>query len=486
MALPGRLLRLELRRSAMLWMLPIVGVLFWLGIYRRAMDAEPLWSLRIMRLERDHALQAFGPFVAGAAAWMGSRDGRRGTIELVNVTARARWAAQVVTWGAATGYAIGAYLCCVAIFFAVNAGQVAWGGPPLWPAAVGVTGVAAFSALGFAAGALLPSRYTAPLSATVAFLALLLGQVAAQHNSTFALISPLGLTAHLSPDAGNFYPYLPDLSIAQMMFFAGLTVAALGALGLSSAAGGGWPRQVAAVVTAAGLACTGTALGLTGTAHIGPNGVVIPALHNGASDRKVSFTPTCIHRAVPVCVHPAYQAYAQKVGDGLGQVLSEVAGLPGAPVRVAQAPTFLSARGVFGTASISGSPPVLYVPLGSELQAQSATADLAEQVKTDGAPLIVNHVVGTGSGPGSATGNATRQAVAAALLKAAGMQVISLPQNALPQVIGENQAFAPPAGTPAYAAMLRFAALTPQARRAWLVSHLTALRAGQISPSEVP
>ena len=173
-ALPGRLLRLELRRSAMLWMLPIVGVLFWLGIYRRAMDAAPLWSFRIMRLERDYALQAFGPFVAGAAAWMGSREGRRGTIELVNVTARPRWAARLVTWGATTGYAIGAYLCCVAIFYAINAGQVAWGGPPLWPAAVGITGVAAFSALGFATGALVPSRFTAPLAATVAFLALIM------------------------------------------------------------------------------------------------------------------------------------------------------------------------------------------------------------------------------------------------------------------------------------------------------------------------
>jgi hypothetical protein len=473
-ALPGRLLRLELRRSAMLWMLPIVGVLFWLGIYRRAMDAAPLWSFRIMRLERDYALQAFGPFVAGAAAWMGSREGRRGTIELVNVTARPRWAARLVTWGATTGYAIGAYLCCVAIFYAINAGQVAWGGPPLWPAAVGITGVAAFSALGFATGALVPSRFTAPLAATVAFLALLVGQVAAQHNSTYALISPLGVPAHLPPDAGNFFPYLPDLSIAQMMFFAGLTVAGLGAVGLASATDGRWLRRVAVVVTAAGLACSGTALGLAGTARIGANGIVIPALHNAASDREIRFTPTCIHRAVPVCVHPAYQAYVQKVGDALDPVLSQVAGLPGAPVRVAQAPTFLSKRGVIGAASISGSPPVLYIPLGSELQAQTATADLVDQIKIDGAPLIVDNVIGIGTGPGSAPGSAAQQAVAAALLKAAGMQLIALPQGA------------PPAGTPAYAAMLRFAALTPQARRAWLADHLTALRAGQISPSEVP
>jgi hypothetical protein len=41
-------------------------------------------------------------------------------------------------------------------------------------------------------------------------------------------------------------------------------------------------------------------------------------------------------------------------------------------------------------------------------------------------------------------------------------------------------------GSPAYAAAERFAALAPSARRTWLVRHLTALRAGQISPAQLP
>ena len=44
--LPGRLLRLELRRNAMLWMLPLLGALFWFGIYRPSMAVPPLWNLR--------------------------------------------------------------------------------------------------------------------------------------------------------------------------------------------------------------------------------------------------------------------------------------------------------------------------------------------------------------------------------------------------------------------------------------------------------
>ena len=42
----ARLLRLELRRNAMLWMLPAALALFWFTTYRKAMAMPPLWSLR--------------------------------------------------------------------------------------------------------------------------------------------------------------------------------------------------------------------------------------------------------------------------------------------------------------------------------------------------------------------------------------------------------------------------------------------------------
>jgi hypothetical protein len=41
-------------------------------------------------------------------------------------------------------------------------------------------------------------------------------------------------------------------------------------------------------------------------------------------------------------------------------------------------------------------------------------------------------------------------------------------------------------GSPAGLAARRFAALTPAARHDWLAQHLTALRAGQISLTELP
>src|SRR5262249_20281084 len=65
-------------------------------------------------------------------------------------------------------------------------------------------------------------------------------------------------------------------------------------------------------------------------------GVVIPALHAVASARPVPYVPVCAHSAVPVCVQPAYRSYLPAVTAALGPLLEQVAGLPGAPVRVTQ------------------------------------------------------------------------------------------------------------------------------------------------------
>lgn len=97
----ARLLRLELHHSAILWMAPILGALFYFTTYRSVIALPALWDLRATTALR-HGVVAFAPFVAGAAAWMGSRDGRRGTTEIVAATARSRWSAQLANWAATT------------------------------------------------------------------------------------------------------------------------------------------------------------------------------------------------------------------------------------------------------------------------------------------------------------------------------------------------------------------------------------------------
>ena len=167
----GRLLRLELLNNAMLWMLPVAAALFWLTTYRKAMAMPPLWNMRARALQSG-ALLAFASPVAGAAAWMGSREGRRHTTDLVTVTARPRWVRQLATWAATTCWALVGYLGCVAVLYGVTAQQATWGGPLWWPAVVAAASLPALSALGFAAGAAVPSRFTAPLATIAAFFVL--------------------------------------------------------------------------------------------------------------------------------------------------------------------------------------------------------------------------------------------------------------------------------------------------------------------------
>jgi hypothetical protein len=491
----ARLLRIELRRNAMLWMLPLLAALFWFSTYRPSMAVPPLWNLRGTMLQQQ-ALLAFAPLVAGAAAWMGAREGRRGTADLVGVTALPRWAGQLATWAATTCWAMVAYLSGVAVVYAITARQATWGGPLWWPVAVGAAMVAASCALGFAAGALLPSRFSAPLVAVAVFLALGAGAIAIEHNSTYAQIWPLNVQGALPPNAfGVFSPYLPDLAITQVLFLAGLAAAVLGALGLRAAAGGRWLRCAAAVAAAAGLAAAGTGVGLAGTASPEAHGIVIPALHDTANDKPIAYTPVCGHAAVPVCLHPAYRSFLPAVTAALGPLLGEVAGLPGAPVRVWQvAFTHLQQRPHNGIETggpvIGGSPPVLSLPLsGMALPGEehTTTAEFIRQLRGQVAPMLLHTLFGGDpQDTESQQGNRSARQPSQGMLAQEAQQVI---KAALAQVAGvppDNGVPPLEPGRPAYAAAKRFAALPAAARHAWLVDHLTALRAGRITLGELP
>ena len=496
----ARLLRIELRRSAMPWILPVIAALFWFDSYRFGTGEPPYWVLRTFwNMGQGRTFMDFAPFVAGVAAWIGSRDGRRRTTDLVAGAVRPRWAAQLAAWAAAAIWAVGAYLVFVGVMFAVYAHQGLQGSPPWWWVAVGAAAVTAFSAVGFAVGAFFPSRFAAPVAAFGAFLAVIVSsQNGFSDTSGWPLILPGNANGNYQPVSGIFYPYLPDLPIARMMFLAGIAVAALGVLGLPARAGGPWLRRAAAVVTLAGVAAAGTASGLVRTARLTPHGMVIPALHDAANDRPIGYTPVCGHAAgVPVCLNPAYRRYLPEVAADLRPVLAEVAGLPGAPARVAQVAgrytsgMFEDQAGV--TVTISGRPPVLRVPLDVFNTLPSATPGSAGQFDQELPLLAVHAFVGAGNGAGTAA----QQAVQAALLQHAGLPFAAQPQAltifGLPNWAGQDlQGLAPGSGPsrspggPVYAAARRLAALPAAARHAWLAAHLAALRSGQLTLGQLP
>ena len=478
-----RLLWIELRHNVMPWLLPLIAALFWFDSYRPSTGTPPVWVLRTFwNMGQGHTIIDFGPFVAGVAAWMGSRDGRRGTLDLVTGTPRPRWVAQLATWAATAIWAVGAYLVFVGVMFGVYMSQGLQGEPPWWWVGVGAVAVAAFSAAGFALGAYWPSRFAAPLAVFGGFLAMMVSsQTGFSEPKGWYLILPTNSNNNYGADTGMFYPFLPDLPMARMMFLAGIAIVALGLAGLPARAGGPRLRWAAAVVTACGVAVAGTAVGLAATARIAPNGAVIPALHDAANDRPLPYTPACGHATIPVCVNPGYRPDLTHVMTAVGSVAREIVGLPGAPARAVQVATYYSAGNAAGpilpgeAETIGGSPPVLRLPLGAIGLVGGFgqdPQDFTDQVRLQ----FVHAFVGAGSG----TGTPAQQAVQAALLERAGVP--------LPLVSKELAIAGLPvqAAGPVYAAAGRLAALPPAARHAWLATHLAALRSGQLTLRDLP
>ena len=254
----------------------------------------------------------------------------------------------------------------------------------------------------------------------------------------------------LGPDTGvaTFYPYVPDLAIAQVMFLAGLTVALLAALALPRGSGGRGVRAAAAAVTAAGLLAAGTAVVLAGTGQLGAHGLItIPALHDAASDRPVRYTPVCRRAAIPVCLNPAYGHYLPVTVAALAPVLSEIAGLPGAPVRVSQAPAAYRqgrgnsvSTGLAGPA-MSGRPPVFRLLLPSQLPGPGmSTTGLAAEIRSSAGLGIASSIVGAGRHPSPA-----QQAVLAVLARASGLPRPTLPPRSTPSGSRNRAAPSPPA-----------------------------------------
>src|SRR5262249_46914138 len=186
---------------------------------------------------------------------------------------------------------------------------------------------------------------------------------------------------------------------------------------------------------------------------------------------------------IPVCLNPAYASYVPLTAAALEPVLTEIAGLPGAPARISQAAATYGqdegngvAVGMAGPA-ISGTPPVYHMLLPGQLPGPIMTSrESADRTRSTAGPSIVASFISDGPGASLA-----QHAVATGLMMAAGLPVHGpAPRTA----VTANGLLAP--GTPAFAAARRFAALPAPARRAWLARHLAALRAGQMTLAQLP
>jgi hypothetical protein len=487
LARPGRVLRLEIRRSVVPWAIPLIAALFFFDAFRTAAGFAPVWTLRSSVIT-SNMITDFGPFSAGLAAWAASREGRRNTRDLLATTVRPPWARQAAALGGTLFWLLLTFLIGVAALYIDTARLATWGGPPVWPVVVGVVEVTTFAAIGFAIGALFPGRFAAPLAAIGTFVIAFIGYHAAlgvtPEKGTYALLSPA--TAVPLGDAGVFYHVAPDVAIVQVMFMGGICVALAGVVVVAGRASR-WPRVAGAVLLAAGVAASSTAFALAGTAKLSISGWDIPALHDAASDQPVPYTPVCAGTSFKVCLHPAFSLYLRDVNAALQPVAAEIAGLPGAPVRAEQVASGTGVRTVQGlpvagtpATGITGTPPVYNI----------SSEDPIAPLWGNGAMLAIS---GWGAGfaqefltayvapPDTFMPSPAQQAVVTALMAAAGVGVPQFPQadNANGTPVGPSQA-------QIGAGASRFEALSPAARRAWLATHLSALRAGKITLGQLP
>jgi ABC-type transport system involved in multi-copper enzyme maturation permease subunit len=507
----ARVLRLEFKRNAVPYMLPLLVAVFYFDTLRRTDDFPPVWTLRASVIP-NHMLIEFSAFAAGLAAWAGSREGRRRTLDLVATMPRAAWARLGAALAGTLGWLLLAFLAGVAVLYVQTALQATWGGPPLWPVLVGAAGATVVAVIGFTCGVLFPGRFTAPLVAIGLLVPLQAGFRQAVNvttssgttsSGTYALLSPISVSP--SVDTGLYYHVPPDVPIVQVLFMGGIVVALFGVLCLAPgggrgslratlARGAGWALRVAAVIlVACGVAASWTAFALAGTAR--PDAVggwQIPALHSAASDQLVPVTPDCVSRsAFQVCVHPAFSFYLDDVATALGPVAAEIAGLPGAPVGAREVASIRGGQNV--ASGISGNPPVFDFtaehvgPTDGEFEGVGATMYNRSDIIPNEASwreafrqgLLDSFLTGPSQHAGFVPLDAAQQAVEDALLTVAGWR----PQDSMSQTAGKPF---PEVLAAINAAVRRFAGLPASTRHAWLAAHLAALRAGTITLARLP
>lgn len=505
----ARILRMELRHSAFMWVIPLIAVLFIYDPYRTASGYPALWPLR-----STVVLNKFWPdlvvFAAGFAAWAGTREGRRNVSDLLGTTARPAWTRQLCSLAGTASWVVGTFLAGVVVLYVSISLSASWGGPPVWPVIVGIAGMLAVCAVAFTFGALFPGRFTAPIVAvgiTIVTLVAFRQAVGDNGGST-------GAVGVLSPDGGVpgndwglFYPVSAGLPIVQVMFMIGVVIGAVGVLGLSARAGGvGWRGALSAVAAggarlrvlalsflAVGVALAVVAFGLAETANVSdPDSTLrIPAIDNTlAATKPIPYTPACtsVGSAFPVCVHPAYRPYLPTVSGALDQVIAAVSGLPGVPSSAREIPTVKLPAAVLqnsGSGQIVGG---VYEFTLSAIGWGPVSAAIKQSLQQD---LVHAFITGTQGKmitmPNGAQvpdpGTQAQQAVIDGILTALGT-----PPYPAPQVNGNGAADLLTLAREAQvrAAAARFAALSSATRHAWLAAHLAALKAGAITLAQVP
>jgi len=454
------LLRIELRRNAVLLLLPVMALLVWFSPVRVHLGTLALWPERSIDLQS--ALQGAAPLFTGVAAWMGGRERRHEIDDLLATIPRSAWSRLLTTLTATTLWGLLFYLVVAGLVLAVTAAQATWGGPVPWPLLTSLLTLPALAAVGFALGHLLPGRFTPALAAVSVFVVFFGGVEAVKSGANVGFLIPI----YPSVPGSVWYADGPDRSLIQVLFLVGLIIAALGSLGLTGHKFRP-PRTIlwfAPILIASGAALTVTSVILV--LQLTTKGVEVPLFGDVATGAAIPYTPVCNTGPVPVCVHPAYQSQLPETAVLINRLAAPVVGLPDAPDRAEQRP---SAPGIVrrGRNIILDFAPLVFHDPTTPPQIRSWwDGQIAMNLAADHAPV----------------GYPLSTARSSSTVKAQSVVALYLLRQA--HVPFDSTQFA--SGRDVIAAEERFVALSIGARRRWLRSHYLPLRQGRVPLRNLP
>jgi hypothetical protein len=403
-----------------------------------------LWPYVAVAL-RD-TLVLVGPLAVGLSAWAASKERRRGVEELLATTPRPPFARDLARWGAATALICGGYALGAAVLMLRTYLGGAWGSPVVWPVLVSLLALATHSALGYAVGFHVPSRFTAPVVAIIMYW----GQGFVGYfllDSAVRYLSPLG-----DGDHSVFFGVLPRIPLPQSLWFTGLAGAAIATVALR--------RDRSSWVSWGALCASAT------VAALGATMLLATPPQVGSAQRQeayVRYTPVCAEGRTTVCVHPAYGGMLPEAAAAMERVTKPLIGLPGLPTRAEQ-------RDYLSDPLPEGTLPIL-LPTPTTVGQDQA---VAEEELTAGIALGLvqdtssSRFVESGGVPDDA-----QAAVAYWLVDASGSN---------PQTV----AYYGPNPETVTASGKRFAKLSAQQRGDWLAQNFVELRDGRLTLEDLP
>jgi hypothetical protein len=461
----GRLLRAELRRGLGPWLALISLPLAWLSVRDVAQLGVALWV--DAALETLATATALVPLAAGFGAWAGGQDARRGLDELLGTVPTPGLRRDLARVAALAGWALAAYGLVAAYVVAQTARKATWGALPPGPVVVGGLAVAVGTAVGFAVGHWLPARSIAPLAALGALLSqTYVGTVMGHPSVGPEILYPL---RWLSPMAGTqgsvWFGIVPDVAAQQALWLIGVLAVALAAVTLRRHRGTAAWAVLAAAVAAAGAA--GAVLVDAAPRNWAELDTAEQAAIQRAGEPAWACSPVGAtgQDAAPLtlCLHPAFSAASGEVAAEIAAVAGPVLGLPGVPRRAAQV---------------------------SEWEPEGARSDAVTFHLTTwrGAPFsvaqrVVGQMVSNNDCQLSAEVCARRSEASTAIVEWLWRQSGRAESGPYPVYYCGQPGVA---DGPVCAATDRFAALPPEAQRAWLATNLAALRAGELTLEDIP